>query len=227
MKRKSKPATIVDAFIDTRTDASLQNAAWYSTRLEICSACDRNSKNCSTLNSRIVDRLENMFHLNKAFCRECGCLIRQKCAAREEACALEKSGAARWPRLAVLTAAADDFDLENLSPESCNIDLSANSMAFTVNCGRITPRPETHEIRLALHAKNGLRIRRVFGSCSCLTAKHAYITESDLEITVLTDLQQIPAGTFSKSVWTVYVRENREKTLEIQLTGEILNPLFP
>lgn len=167
MKKKNQVSIIKEAFAADIPDDKDQWPEYYRIRMDICAACDKN-----TANGAIGGVGKFSARKIGAQCSVCWCFINRKCWSKNEACGLaEVEGETpKWNRIVMETSSSDLFDIENLSYDLYNIDLSDNGHEFVINLGDHERDDEVIFGFRVIPKDEGLRFNGIH-MCGCMASK--------------------------------------------------------
>lgn len=167
MERKKQLDVISDAFNAYIPEDQSTWPDYYKERMAICKDCDRNTANGAF---GIIGK----FASKKvgAQCSCCGCVIKLKCWSKNEMCGLGETleGEPKWNRIVLETKDDEDvFDVENMSYDICNLDLSEDGNEFVFNMKDIHS-DDSVEVWFVVRAKKDLAYYRI-RMCGCMSSK--------------------------------------------------------
>lgn len=205
MKKKSQTDVIIDAF---KADIPKDKDKWpdyYKKRMDICASCERNTANGAW--GKAVAFAAS--RTNKAQCSVCLCCINEKCWSLNEACGLEEIGEnPKWSRLLVETVDKDLFNISNLSPDICNIDLSENGNEFEADFGEVYEDQEV-DINIRVECKKDYIItNRSMCGCMSMTASPVVNGVYNLSIHLNNPIQ---IGPYNRTVLLDFMDEQEYK----------------
>lgn len=193
MEKKKQRLIITEAFAADIPSNKEDWPAYYRERMDICAKCDKNTANGG---SGAIWK----FAASKigAQCGICHCFIDRKCWSKNEACGLSEieGGIPKWNRILMETSFSDLFDVENLSFDKYNLDLSKDGHEFDLNLGTIQSDDDV-VVAFRVMPKDKLLQFKSVSMCSCM--RFATRTQKDNIMDIKINLNTpISVGAYNK-----------------------------
>lgn len=185
----SKIGTIIKAQLSDKSNLG----DWYTDRLEICSGCEFNSKNATSLTIKQTAMVALNF--GKDTCLQCGCGIAAKATVEIEECGMvEKGLPSKWIKINI--KAPKIMTVINESEEK--VKMTEEGGVYELDYGDIVEGFDS-EIKLTI-SKKGLNVNKttVNSGCGCTVPAITTKSNGDLELSISYDTKRI--GKFSKTI---------------------------
>ena len=208
-----KARTIVKAF----TSKLPEGESWYESRLEICNACEFNTKNTPKDKLSITDRIQINSGVcdNNNHCTACGCCVERKCSVKSETCGLEKIGKTpKWIALEQPSQLDDTITLENLTPEMGDIFWGEREFIYDLGA---TSNPKLL-MKFRVSKKDGLNVISQNAGCSCTVGHVIEVDENTVEFIVELSTLNFRSGEENKRSITITYEDRASKTKDLKIT---------
>lgn len=172
--RIQKVKTIIKAF----TEPLPVGKDWFEKRMEICNACERNTKNIPKGELSFADEMKKEFAVcpEGDHCTACGCCTHRKAGQKTETCGLIELGLEpKWVALEIPSKVDSKLAIENITPEMGI--LSSQNGLLVYNLGKVSE--ERVSFTIGLKRKNGLDVKSVDIGCKCTVADVRVISENE------------------------------------------------
>ncbi len=200
---------------------------WFEKRMEICNACEFNSKNANEdsltgmsrlrLKDTLAKRLLMPNYLKKDFCTECTCPIENKCSVKFETCGLADSGKPpKWLAIEKYMDMDGSFSIENLTPDMGTIGTNLKGFTYTVE------KDDTHGLKISfsfrIKRKVPFKIIRLEASCGCTVPNFQLENSKNTVVNVDFSTRDLGTGVHKKSITIFFTDSDQTATKTFPVT---------
>jgi hypothetical protein len=207
--RIQKIKTIVKAF----TEPLPIGKDWYEKRMEICNACDKNTKNIPKGGLSFTDEMKKEFAVcpEGDHCTACGCCTHRKASQKTETCGLVELGLEpKWVALELPSKSDSKLTVENITPEMGV--LAPQNGLLVYNLGNVSS--ERVSFTVGLKRKNGLHVKSVDIGCKCTVADVRVISENEQHFDIILSTKDFRPSVNIERTFTVKYFGSKGESLE-------------
>lgn len=166
---------------------------WFEKRMEICNACERNTKNMSKKELSTIDKIKLATNLcpEGDHCTACGCCTHRKASQKDQACGLKDEGLpTKWPALEVESKIDHKITAENLTPEVGNLQILSKQIVYDLG----ESSEERIEFSISMKRKGGFDVKSTTVGCSCTVAESIKLDEDTYKFDIVFSTKSFKSG---------------------------------